>query len=134
MSRGLARRVDEYKALLAAADQPRRGDLDGRGTLSQSALEDFCRFFLEVSVDQVQFMEGLLGPGALFSRIDTFFENPQSRGDLHPAGRAIVREILQTGAMERNRAPTVTGLRERQSRTVMQGLPMARRRSVVPLP
>jgi len=30
--RGFARSVDRYYALLAAADEPRRGDLDGRAT------------------------------------------------------------------------------------------------------
>ena len=38
VARGLARNVKEYKALLMAADEPRRGDLDGRGTLSTQAL------------------------------------------------------------------------------------------------
>ena len=31
VARGLARNVEEYKALLANCDQPRRNDLDGRG-------------------------------------------------------------------------------------------------------
>ena len=35
IARGLARNVEAYKAGLAACDEPRRGDLDGRGTLSQ---------------------------------------------------------------------------------------------------
>ena len=36
--RGFARTVDRYYALLAAAEEPRHGDLDGRGNLSQAAL------------------------------------------------------------------------------------------------
>src|SRR5579871_551061 len=38
ISRGLARQVDKYKAHLASADAPRRGDLDGRGNLTQAGL------------------------------------------------------------------------------------------------
>src|SRR6266498_4000362 len=49
VSRGLARNVDEYKALLMAADRPRENDYDGRGNLSERALFDFCKFFLRVS-------------------------------------------------------------------------------------
>ena len=43
-SRGLARGLTsrgEYKFKMGNADSPRRGDLDGRGNLSQSALSDF---------------------------------------------------------------------------------------------
>ena len=39
MARGYAKRVQEYKSLLAHCDEQRRGDLDGRGNLSESALE-----------------------------------------------------------------------------------------------
>jgi len=38
VSRGLARRVAEYKSSLQAADEPRRGDLDGRGNLTLAVL------------------------------------------------------------------------------------------------
>jgi Fic family protein len=41
IARGLARREAEYKAHLQACDGPRRGDLDGRGTLSEAALASF---------------------------------------------------------------------------------------------
>ncbi len=51
VSRGLARSSGEYKRLLMAADEPRRNDLDGRGALSQEALIEFCRFFLETCLD-----------------------------------------------------------------------------------
>jgi Fic family protein len=69
VSRGLARNVEQYKSLLQAADQPRRGDFDGRGALSEKALADFDAFFLEKSIDQVTFMERLIEPQALLNRI-----------------------------------------------------------------
>jgi Fic family protein len=59
-ARGFARKVAEYKRHLAACDSPRRNDLDGRGVLSEEALAAFTKFFLEVCVDQVEFMEGLM--------------------------------------------------------------------------
>lgn len=57
--RGFARTVDRYYALLAAADEPRRGDLHGRGALSESALVDWIDYVLDTCMDQVQFMTGL---------------------------------------------------------------------------
>ncbi|MCP3888179.1 MAG: Fic family protein [Desulfobulbaceae bacterium] len=43
VARGLARQKSSYKSILQAADAPRQGDLDGRGTLSQKALVDFWK-------------------------------------------------------------------------------------------
>lgn len=60
VSRGLARNSGDYKRMLMAADEPRRNDLDGRGALSNDALIDFCRFFLETCLDQVRYMRELL--------------------------------------------------------------------------
>ena len=70
VSRGFARREKDYKARLMEADTPRQGDLDGRGNLSQSALNRFSQFVLEVVVDQMSFMEKMLEPAGLSDRID----------------------------------------------------------------
>jgi hypothetical protein len=70
VTRGLARRVGEYKLLLAATDGPRRGDLAGRGSRTTTGLVDFCAFFLQTCVEQVDFMEGLLDPARLLDRIE----------------------------------------------------------------
>ena len=51
--RSFARSVDRYYALLAAADETRRGALDGRGNLSQAALVDWIRYVLDTCLDQV---------------------------------------------------------------------------------
>ena len=69
VARGLARRVSDYKALLSNCDMPRRNSLDGRGALSEEALEEFSVFFLEVCIDQVKFMEELMDPNRLRARI-----------------------------------------------------------------
>ena len=54
--RGFARTQEAYYAHLAAADEPRAGDLDGRGNLSESALLAWIDYVLEVCMDQVNFM------------------------------------------------------------------------------
>jgi Fic family protein len=58
--RGFARTVDRYYALLASADEPRRGDLDGRGNLSEAALVTWIDYVLEICLDQVRFMRTML--------------------------------------------------------------------------
>lgn len=71
VSRGLARKEEAYKGYLAACDAKRRNDLDGRGNLSEEALAEFTRFFLEICLDQVRFMESLVEPKQLHKRIWT---------------------------------------------------------------
>lgn len=63
ISRGLARPVTDYEANLMAADEPRQGDLDGRGNLSRKRLIACCEYFLAQCLDQVRFMEQLLAGG-----------------------------------------------------------------------
>jgi hypothetical protein len=58
--RGFARSVDRYYALLDAADAPRKGDLDGRGCLSESALVDWIEYVLDMCIDQIRFMKSML--------------------------------------------------------------------------
>lgn len=60
VSRGLARKNKDYQTALTWADAPRRNDLDGRGHLSNEGLIRFCSFFLEVCLDQVEYMGSLL--------------------------------------------------------------------------
>jgi Fic family protein len=59
ISRGPARGLSdagEYRRMLDAADEPHRGDLDGRGNLSQQGLIEFVTWFCCVAVDQLRFM------------------------------------------------------------------------------
>lgn len=67
--RGIARDVESYYARLNNADLPRRNDLDGRGPLSQEELVAFSGWLLDVCLDQVRFMRGLLALDALKARI-----------------------------------------------------------------
>ncbi|OYU46251.1 MAG: cell filamentation protein Fic [Burkholderiales bacterium PBB4] len=68
--RGFARSTDRYYALLADADSLRRGDLDGRGNLSQQALIAWVDYVLEVCLDQVSFMASMLDFQTLMPRLE----------------------------------------------------------------
>ncbi len=118
VSRGLARNVVDYKQLLMAADGPRRGDHDGRGALSEAALADFCRFFLECCLDQVRFMRALLQPEELQRRVDWYARDEIDAGRL-PAGSGVVlRETILAGTVARGQVARLIGTSERTARRV----------------
>lgn len=68
--RGFARSTERYYALLADADSLRRGDLDGRGSLSEQALMAWIDYVLDTCLDQVSFMAGMLDFETMKARIE----------------------------------------------------------------
>jgi Fic family protein len=122
VARGLARKVGEYKALLANCDQPRRNDLDGRGNLSEEALGEFTRFFLTVCIDQVDFMKSLLQPERLRLRIRLWAEEEIRLGHLPPQSGSIVEAVLYRGELPRGDVAGVVGTGERQARRIVSAL------------
>jgi Fic family protein len=121
-ARGLARNVEQYKALLMAADEPRRGDLDGRGTLSTQTLVAFCAFFLTICIDQIDFMTSLLEPEDLLRRMRLHIEEEVQAGRLPKGSFPILRETLLAGEVPRGRAGEITGYGERMARSVVSAL------------
>ena len=110
LSRGLARSRHRYYAALEAADQKRRGDLDGRGNLSDAALGDFCVFFLETMLDQIQFMSGLLGLPALRTRVERYFQFQALHLDRYREEiMKVTRALVDEGEIPRSRVQQITG-------------------------
>jgi len=122
VARGLARNVQRYRELLEAADEPRRGDLDGRGTLSEQALVNFCEFFLTTCIDQVEFMASLLEPTELIRRIQIYVEEEVRGNRLSKGSFPLLRETLISGEVSRGRAAELTGYGERMARMVVSEL------------
>ncbi len=122
VSRGLARSVNEYRVRLEAADAPRAGDLDGRGNLSARGLLDFCRYFLQICIDQVEYMGSLLDPAELSRRMQIFCEEEERAGRLPKRSFPLLREAWLVGEFERGRAQELTGYGQRQARTVLNEL------------
>lgn len=122
IARGLARNVGAYKGHLAACDQPRRNDLDGRGNLSEENLASFTRFFLETCLDQVKFMEQLVQPNRLRDRI-LFWAEEEIRANALPqkSGR-ILETILYRGELPRGDIPELLGTSDRQARRIVSAL------------
>jgi Fic family protein len=67
--RGFAKSADRYYALMDAAGAPRKGNLDGRGNLSESALVDWIQYVLEMCLDQARFMKCMLNLSTMEQRI-----------------------------------------------------------------
>lgn len=122
IARGLARNVDNYKMLLAACDATRRNDLDGRGDLSEEAMAEFTRFFLGVCIDQVKFMERLMVPDRLRTRILIWVEEEVRVGALPPRSGAVLEAVLFRGELPRGDVAALLGTGERQARRVTAAL------------
>jgi Fic family protein len=119
ISRGLARGLkapSEYKRMMDMADAPRQGDLDGRGNLSLKALNEFVLWFLQVCLDQVQFMDSLFELDSLGPRLSAYVERSKT---LKPEARRLLEEALIRGQFERGDSVRITGLPGRSARRVL---------------
>jgi Fic family protein len=122
IARGLARNVDAYKGHLAACDLPRRNDLDGRGHLSEETLTQFTSFFLTTCIDQVTFMENLMQPDQLRTRILLWAEEEIRMGKLPPKSGALLEALLYRGEIPRAETPAIFEASERSSSRFVSAL------------
>jgi Fic family protein len=122
MARGLARNEGRYKNLLTACDLPRRNDLDGRGNLREEALAGFTRFFLETCIDQVNFMEALVAPDKLRTRILSWASEEIHAKTLPPQSATILERMLYQGELARNEIASMFDVTSRQARRYVEPL------------
>ncbi|MNJ44405.1 Fic/DOC family protein [compost metagenome] len=123
MSRGFARNVATYYEMLGAADHPRKGELDGRGELSDSGLLRWTRFFA------VQYFSKQLEPEKLSERIDVYFKMrsrralSDSKGEALPELRIEARDVYKTllylGDQQRADIQARLGVGERTTRSLL---------------
>lgn len=118
IARGLARNVVRYKQLLANCDLQRRNDLDGRGNLSESALAEFTRFFLEVCIDQINFMEKLMQPDLLRARVLRWAREEIDIGNLPAQAVQLLESILYRGEIPRSEIPEILHVTDRHARRI----------------
>ncbi len=128
--RGLARTRDQYYARLNNADLSRRNDLDGRGPLSQEELVAFVRYFLEICLDQVRFMQQRLDLPSMKQRLRTLLLHLQEKPWQVGSEKSMIKldalealhYVVMTGPVERSRFIAMTGLGERTGRRVLTSL------------
>lgn len=126
ISRGLARGrmgsadgKDEYIRMLTRADSPRRGEADGTGALSRAALVEFTEWFLEVCLDQIEFMTDVFALSALSDRLFALVA-AKLKGKSAEHALPLIRALLVEGELSRARAWDVIGQSERAGRMVVK--------------
>jgi Fic family protein len=122
VSHGLARRKGDYQAALANADEKRVNDYDGRGYLSQRYLGEFCRFFLGTALDQVEFMQELLGLDRVLNRIAGYAERRESAKELPRGSALVLRELFLRGEIARGDVARIVGTSPRTGQKVTREL------------
>ena len=132
VSRGLARKRDEYQRFLAAADAERENDYDGRGNLSDRRLTEFCRFFLEVCLDQTEFMNNLLALNGFLERLEKYVslrnnglivsERGERLAPLHPRAAEVLKKTAVAGEITRGAVFKIIEMSERTGRNVLKNL------------
>src|SRR5260370_12385204 len=102
-------RTVERPMLSDRCDLTRRNDLDGSGNLSEDALAEFTRFFLAVSIAQVTFMDSLMQPDRLRTRIllsaeeAIRMEQLPAQSNQHPGSGALSWRTAARGRRHRCR-------------------------------
>jgi Fic family protein len=121
--RGLARTQQEYYAKLARADSLRRGDLDGRGHLSESGLVDFCHYFLSICLDQIIFMKKMLNVDEMRKRITALIIY-RSQFDKQIRSEAILplHYLFTGGPLTRGEFKKMTGLGDKVAQNLVAAL------------
>jgi Fic family protein len=123
--RGFARNTERYYVLLAEADAARRGDLDGRGNLSEQALVDWIAYVLETCRDQVDFMAGMLDFGLMKERIEAclvYETKVLKSGVRQEALRPLHYLFLSGEEMARGEFKAMLGMAERSATDALGAL------------
>ena len=123
--RGFARNTERYYALLADADSARRGDLDGRGNLSEEALTAWADYVLDTCLDQVRFMTRLLDFAQIKSRIEAclvFESTVLKSGVRQDALRGLHYLFLSGEEMPRGEFKSMLGLGDRTATETLGAL------------
>lgn len=123
--RGFARNQQAYYERLSAADEPRAGDLDGRGNLSERGLEQWIGYVLGVCKDQVDFMAGVLALDGMKDRMAAclgFEEQVVKQGVRTEALRALHYLFATQGELDRADFKAMLGLGERLATSQVSAL------------
>jgi Fic family protein len=123
--RGFARSEDRYKALLASADEHRRGDLDGRGNLTEAGLIEWIQYALDVFIDQALFMTKALDVQSMQARIAAAltFESEVTRSGVRLEALEPLHYLFATyPTLARGRFKAMTGLGERNATSLLSAL------------
>lgn len=125
LSRGFSYNKGGYMIHLNAADQ--EPGIQGEPMnceFSEVHLTDWCMFFFETCLDQIQFMSRLLHFEELDSRIDRFvsLHSGGANPTLHQNSARLIKAAFQQGQVQRGEVPSILNMQERNARRVSQAL------------
>jgi Fic family protein len=119
LSRGLAKRKNQYYEHLALADAERQGNYDGRGLLSQKAATGFADFMLDTCEDQIRFMTERLQIDHVKDRVARFCAERKLVMGRDERAAPLLIEAMFMGRLERSETGRLLGLGERAARKVV---------------
>lgn len=121
--RGLARTQQDYYARLESADEPRRGDLDGRGNLTEEGLWQFCHYFLTVCRDQASFMRNMLDIDGIRSRIRALVVyRSETEKQVRREAELPLHYLFTSGPLTRAEFKQMTGLGDKVAQMLLSHL------------
>lgn len=122
-SRGLARDTKNYYARLINADAPRHGDLDGRGNLTTAGLLEWVNYFVDMCLDQVDFMTRMLELDGFKRRLEALivFRSTHDKA-IRPEVILPLHHVFAAGPLTRAEFSQMSGLGTRTARTVLSRL------------
>ena len=126
ISRGLARKAEEYKKYLKLADMVVQGATDGRGPLSNRGLNEFLNFMLDIALDQIQYMNKYLKLDSLASNITKYVSLSQAGLFDHEAlpaqSELLFKELLIYGELPRGQVKNIIGKKDRAATSLISKL------------
>lgn len=122
ISRGLARKNNEYKSKLANADLSRYNDYDGRGNLSNKMFIEFCVFFLETAIDQIDYMYKILDIDSMIDRIRRFTELMVFKNKLKSEARFILEDVFLKGKITKTDVERITRMSDKTAKLLTDRL------------
>lgn len=122
ISRGLARTKDTYREMLANADLKRFSDHDGRGNLSNKMLIEFCKYFLETAIDQVDYMYKMIDIETMLGRIEKFADLMVLKNKLKPKAKYILIDVFLKGKISKKEAIRLTNTSDKTLKSLVDSL------------
>ena len=125
LSRGFSRDKQWYMINLQSANSPSE---DGK-SFDQEFFADYCLYFLEVCLDQIRFMDKILGLNRIDARIEGYIKDrDKARGasnPLDPRAGKLLKALFLQGMIPRGEARKIMGMEnqsERHARRIVSQL------------
>lgn len=125
ISRGLARDSSKYKTMLNNADMPRFNDFDGRGNLSTKELKNFVNYLLDISLEQINYMNSCIRLDNLSDRIDEYvkiFSTTKGfyKKPLPKETNTLLKELLLKGEIPRGKVGNIINCSRRKATDIVK--------------